>query len=120
MFWIDEIPDTPLPELPAATLPTRVPGTELAPAQPGWPRPVTLEDLGATADDTALTAELAAALRQLPVCDHCRGRHARACPRVKAMKWHPNGALASVAFWADDQWSDEHVVWPEDLTKADQ
>jgi hypothetical protein len=84
-----------------------------------YPRRVSPEELGATGDDTTLTVELAAKLRQIPVCAHCRGRHTRACPRVKAMKWHPNGTLAAVDFWRDGQWSDEHVIWEEQLAEAD-
>lgn len=48
-------------------------------------------------------------------CQHCGGRHARACPRVKQLKFHPTGALAQVDFWPEGKWSDEHILWPEDL-----
>ena len=50
-------------------------------------------------------------------CQHCGGRHARACPRVKRFRFHPTGALAEVVFWPEGEWSDEHVLWPEDLTE---
>ncbi len=89
-------------------------------AEPGYPRVLTPAELGVDADDTALTAELAAELRKVPACEHCGGRHARACPRVKSMAFHPNGQLASITFWADGRWSPDHVVWPEDLNEADQ
>jgi hypothetical protein len=48
-------------------------------------------------------------------CLHCGGAHARACPRVRRMAWHPNGQLAEVDFWEDGHWKDGHVTWPEDL-----
>ena len=48
-------------------------------------------------------------------CDHCGGGHARACPRIKRLEFHPNTALAAVEFWPDGKWPIEHVSWPEDL-----
>jgi hypothetical protein len=75
---------------------------------------------GAAPDPDVLSAELAAQLRadfdQGKGCQHCGGRHARACPRVKRFKFHPNGTLAQVDFWPEGEWSDDHVIWPEDLT----
>jgi hypothetical protein len=96
-------------------LPARTPATSLVPAEVGYPRPVTAAEVGSDADDTTLTADLAAALRALPVCQHCGGFHSRACPRVASMTFHPNGSLAGVTFWADGRWPADHVVWPEDL-----
>lgn len=32
-------------------------------------------------------------------CAHCGGYHARACPRVKRLAFHPNGGAAEVEFW---------------------
>jgi len=55
----------------------------------------------------------------VPACSHCGGRHTRACPRVKRMEFHPNGALASVEFWREDQWSDTEIIWQEDLLNED-
>lgn len=52
-------------------------------------------------------------------CQHCKGLHARACPRVKTMSFHPNGGLAAVEFWPDGQWSDAQVIWPEDVPDFD-
>jgi hypothetical protein len=84
-----------------------------------YPRLVSPEDLGTDRDDTTLTAELAARLRAIPACNHCGGRHTRACPRVKAMSWHPNGSLAAVTFWPDGKWSDEQVLWDEQIPTDD-
>lgn len=68
----------------------------------------------------ALPADVIARLKtefdQGKGCQHCGGRHARACPRVKRFRFHPTGALAEVVFWPEGKWSDEHVIWPEDLT----
>lgn len=80
-----------------------------------YPRQVTVEELTGGKDDTTLTAELAAKLREIPSCQHCGGRHARACPRVRKMSFHPNGALASVEFWPEGRWSDDDIIWPEDI-----
>jgi hypothetical protein len=50
-------------------------------------------------------------------CQHCRGLHSRACPRIKRIKYDTErgGAVAEVEYWRDDEWSDAHVIWPEDL-----
>lgn len=48
-------------------------------------------------------------------CKHCGGIHNRACPRIRRMAFHPNGALSEVEFWPDRKWSDDAVVWPEDV-----
>lgn len=65
--------------------------------------------------DTAITAEQAEQVARIPACDHCGGRHMRKCPRVRLFKWHPNGSLAAVEFWPDGEWSDAHVLWPDEL-----
>lgn len=106
------------PVTAAEPLPSRdTPGTALAVPEPdaGYPRALTPAELGTEGDDTALTADLGEALRKLPPCQHCGGFHARACPRVKSMAFHPNGALAQVEFWADGRWTDANIVWPEDV-----
>lgn len=100
------LPPAPEPE-PVATQPL--------PPDLVYPRPVTVEELTGGKDDTALTAELAARLREIPSCQHCGGRHARACPRVRKMSFHPNGALAAVEFWPAGKWSDDDIIWPEDI-----
>lgn len=48
-------------------------------------------------------------------CDHCGGAHARSCPKVRRIEFHPNGQLAGVEFWPDGRWADDHVQWPEEL-----
>ena len=50
---------------------------------------------------TATTTEGEWELFKAQRCSHCGGAHARACPRVKRMEWHPNGQLAAVEFWPD-------------------
>ena len=87
---------------------------------PTYPRKLTTEELTGGKDDTALTADLAAALRRIPTCTHCGGRHTRACPRVKRMQFHPNGALASVEFWAEGKWNDSEIIWQEDIAEAEE
>lgn len=68
------------------------------------------------APDSVLPADLAARVKAAPRCGHCGGVHVRACPRVKRMAWHPNGQLSDVEFWPDNRWSDEHIIWPEQVT----
>lgn len=67
------------------------------------------------ADEQTIDAELAAAVARIAPCSHCGGRHARACPRVRQMQFHPNGALAGVTFWPDGKWSGDHVLWPDEM-----
>lgn len=52
-------------------------------------------------------------------CLHCGGAHARACPRVKTMSYHPNGALAGVEFWPDGKWSTDHVLFLDEYPDPD-
>lgn len=65
------------------------------------------------------TPQMAADIRKRFVnneaCQHCKGLHARACPRVKSMTFHNNGSLASIEFWQDGEWSDNNVIWPEEV-----
>lgn len=35
------------------------------------------------------------------------------------MTFHPDGRIAEVEFWADGQWSDAYVIWPEDVSLTD-
>jgi hypothetical protein len=48
-------------------------------------------------------------------CQHCGGAHARACPRVRRLRFHPDSRLAAVEFWPDGTWADEGIMWPESL-----
>lgn len=65
-----------------------------------------------------LTAEQRAAIRQRGQCLWCGGYHARACPRVRRMRWSPTRTEpVEVEYWADGEWSDEHIWWPEDLAE---
>lgn len=62
-----------------------------------------------------LTAEERAAVLKLPACQHCLGRHARACPRVRELRFHTSGTIAVVKFWPDGKWPTDQVIWPEQL-----
>ena len=55
------------------------------------------------------------AFRNKNNCVHCGGIHVRQCPRIRDMYFHPDGSLARVRFWRDDQWPKDNIVWPEDL-----
>ena len=49
-------------------------------------------------------------------CASCGGAHTIACPRVKRMRFRPDGqSPAEVEFWRDDEWPHEDVVWLEEL-----
>jgi len=53
-------------------------------------------------------------------CDHCGGVHARACPRVKRLAFHPNGAVAEVEFWRAGSWPEDQVVWLDEEDNDDE
>jgi hypothetical protein len=47
-------------------------------------------------------------------CAHCGGSHAIACPRVRRMRFRPDGqSLYEVEFW--ETWDQSRVVFVEDL-----
>lgn len=62
--------------------------------------------------DGGLTPDLVERVRAHR-CAHCGGTHARACPRVKRLAYHPNGTLAEVEFWPSNDWPEDHIIWPE-------
>ncbi len=78
------------------------------------------EDWAPGTEVATLTAEDIARIKANKPCVHCGSWHARACPRVKRMAWHPHGQLAEVEFWRDGQWNEEHVIWPEQVAEAEQ
>jgi transcriptional regulator with XRE-family HTH domain len=45
------------------------------------------------------------------ICQHCKGVHTRACPRVKSVEYHEGGTLARVEYWPDGDWPTEHVIF---------
>jgi hypothetical protein len=49
-------------------------------------------------------------------CASCGGAHTIACPRVKRMRFRPDGqSPAEVEFWASGEWPRDDVVWLEEL-----
>ena len=49
-------------------------------------------------------------------CAHCGGSHTIACPRVRRLRFRPDGQSPSeVEFFADGEWPKDSVVWLEDL-----
>ena len=49
-------------------------------------------------------------------CASCGGAHTIACPRVKRMRFRPDGqSPAEVEFWRYDEWPKDDVVWLEEL-----
>jgi hypothetical protein len=54
------------------------------------------------------------------ICSFCGGFHMRACPRVAEFELYEGnptrpGGLKRVRFWAEGEWNDSFIVWPEDL-----
>jgi transcriptional regulator with XRE-family HTH domain len=47
------------------------------------------------------------------VCQHCRGIHTRACPRVKSVEYLESGALKRVEYWAEGEWSTSNVIFKD-------
>jgi len=49
-------------------------------------------------------------------CANCGGSHAISCPRVKRMRFRPDGQTpVEVEFWRDDEWPKDNVKWLENL-----
>lgn len=49
-------------------------------------------------------------------CVSCGGVHGIACPRVKRMRFRPDGQTpVEVEFWRSDEWPQDDVVWLEKL-----
>jgi hypothetical protein len=48
-------------------------------------------------------------------CMHCGGIHLRACRRVKKATYHADGSLLKVEYWKDGDWSEDEILWPEDI-----
>jgi len=53
-----------------------------------------------------------------PACRHCGGMHVRACPRVKRLVFSSGDGVGEVEFWPDGEWSEDDVVWPEEIVEA--
>lgn len=51
-------------------------------------------------------------------CEHCGGVHARNCPAVAEIEYYESGKVKRVAFWQRDMWSDEGVLWLDDVIAA--
>lgn len=47
------------------------------------------------------------------VCQHCKGVHTRACPRVKSVEYHEGGTLKQVEYWPDGHWPTENVIFQD-------
>jgi hypothetical protein len=72
-----------------------------------------LSRLRSTQQRRPLTEDEQRTLDEQQPCMHCGGYHARACPRVKLLEWHPNGHLAKAEYWPDDQVDWEDVIFPD-------
>lgn len=50
-------------------------------------------------------------------CHYCGGVHDRFCPRVRSLRFRPDGATPlAVEFW--ETWDASDVIWPEDYVAA--
>ena len=97
--------------------------TSGAPAAWSWTVPSPTQAAEADPDD--LTEEerrgIAERFAEGDCCGHCGGIHMRACPRVRRLVFHagknPDGSgdIAEVEFWADGQWPERNILWPEDF-----
>jgi hypothetical protein len=84
------------------------------PVRPAQPTQKRIDRIDAT-DRAAMRK----ALDEGKGCQHCGGLHTRACPRVRRLVYHPNGMVAEVEFFPPDVWSDNEIIWPEDLETDD-
>jgi hypothetical protein len=48
-------------------------------------------------------------------CVHCGGAHLRACPRVKRLVFNNSNNIQEVEFWRDGEWSQDSIIWPEEI-----
>lgn len=46
-------------------------------------------------------------------CQHCRGIHFRACPRVREIEYADGGAVRRVVFWPEGRYDDSDVIYPD-------
>lgn len=51
-------------------------------------------------------------------CQHCGGVHARNCPAVKVVEYHPDGKVKRVEFWPAGEWPEDEVLWLADVQAA--
>lgn len=51
-------------------------------------------------------------------CEHCGGVHARNCPAVAEISYHPDGKVAHVKFFPPGTWPDDQVIWLDDCYEA--
>jgi hypothetical protein len=50
-------------------------------------------------------------------CNWCGGVHTHACPRVRSLRFRPDGVTPiAVEFW--ETWDRSDVIWPEDYVAA--
>ena len=66
-----------------------------------------------TTPEPGLPEDMASALESIAACPYCGGQHARACPRVKKLTYHPGGEIAGVEYWPHGRWPDDHIIWPD-------
>ena len=53
-------------------------------------------------------------------CVHCGGAHLRACPRVRRLIFEPStGKIVEVEFWSEGEWSDDSIIWPEEIVEEE-
>lgn len=51
-------------------------------------------------------------------CQHCGGLHVRKCPAVKEIEFYEDGKVKQVVYFARGEWSDDDVIWLEDVIAA--
>ncbi|MBT8161005.1 MULTISPECIES: hypothetical protein [Arthrobacter] len=51
-------------------------------------------------------------------CQHCGGLHARKCPAVAEIEYHPDGKVSRVVYFPHGSWPADEVLWLEDVVKA--
>lgn len=75
--------------------------------------------------DEKFTPEQLAVARQKfadgkEICPFCGGFHLRFCPRVRELELNSDGSPKRVAYWADGEWNDDWVIWPEMIAGEDE
>lgn len=55
--------------------------------------------------------------KDIKVCSHCGGCHARACPRVKRMIFVGDD-IKEIEFFQDEQYDASMIVWPDEIQEV--
>jgi hypothetical protein len=56
---------------------------------------------------------------RLIACHLCGGVHERACPKPRHIWFGPGESVTEVEYFAKGEWSEDDIIWPEDILAED-